>query len=326
MLKKISLILSIILTASALGSNAAAQTVDEETIAVRSSKLAAISLPAGARKMNDNSIPGEIKDTLGKLVAAGGDIVRQGNTEIVIWEGNYKKTAGGQMIKNLENALKTSGWEYEIGEKNNEFVVFSLFRPTPERRALVGFFVPSEDVFVFALTEMLAAKTADGATKAQTQVEVEQPAAKSNSNGSANSILVGKWWRGNGGGFIDYTGKTQYKSGESFYFEFFADGSVEYTRELDVLSIVQCRTKASDKARGKYTVNGESLTINLGAMTSIGSSTCEKSDNYNKTLPASSVSKKFTLKRMESLARPDNPWMLCFEGQEGNACFEKNGR
>jgi len=322
---KLSLILSLVLAISAFGASARAQSFGEETFAVRNSKLAEINLPGGARQIKEESVPGEIKETLANLVAAGGDKIRQGNTEVLVWQGNYKKTAGGQMIKNLENILKTSGWEYEIGERNDEFVVFSLFHTAPSRRLLMGFFVPSEDAFIFALTEMVAANAIEGEAKPQTQMD-EKSAAKTNSNGSANSILAGKWWRGSGSGFIDYTGKTQYKAGESFYFEFFADGTVEYTREKDVLSIVQCRIKANDKARGKYTISGDTMTINLGAMSSVGSSTCEKNDNYNKTLPASSVTKRFTIKRMESLARPDNPWMLCFEGQEGDACFEKNGK
>jgi hypothetical protein len=324
-LQKISFILSIILSVSAVCSDASAQIGGEEMFAVRDSKLAAVNLPGGAQQVKDDSVPGEIKDTLAKMVAAGGDKVRQGDSEVVVWTGNYKKSSGLQMIKNLENTLKSSGWEYEIGEKSNEFVLFTLFRTAPARRALVGFFVPSEDGFVLALTEMLAS----GAPANETHSEKELPRNVSN-RGNAGNVgdspsVVGKWSRSEGGGSIDYTGKTQYKSGITYTFEFFADGTVEYVSEKDVLSIIQCRTKASDKARGKYAINGNTMTINLGAASSVGSSTCEKNDNYNRTLPAATLTKKFTVKRMDSITRPDKPWILCFDGQDGDGCFEKRG-
>lgn len=329
MFQKLSFILSLVLVVSAFGFSAAAQTVGEETVSVNDSKLAAVDLPTGALRIKDASMPQEIKDTLAKLVASGGDKVRQGDSEVVVWGGNYTKSKGAQMIKNLESSLKSSGWEYEIGAKQNDFVLFSLFRAAPERRALVGFFVPSEDAFVFALTEMVAAN----APVTKTEIEAENPIEETNKNVQSTgktdlsgNNLTGKWWRGEGSGFIDYTGKTQYKSGRNYTFEFFPDGTVEYVYSLDVLSIVQCRTQETSKARGTMKISGDTMTINLGAGNSVGSSSCEKKDNFNKTTPASTITKKFKIKRMESMARPDNPLILCFDGQDENSCFEKTGK
>jgi hypothetical protein len=301
--------------------SAAAQS-GREALPVRDSKLAAVSLPGGAQQVEEQSVPKEIKDTLAKIIALGGDKVRQGDSEVFVWNGNYKKANGSQMVKKLENALQASGWVYEIGERSNEYVVFSLSRNEPSPRFLFGFYVPSEDGFVLALTEMLAANAPANKTKERSSSETKQP-AKTSQSSSVSSNLVGKWFRTTGSGFIDYTGKTNYKAGENFTFEFFADGTVEYTREKDVLSIVQCRTKASDNARGTYSVSGNRLTIDLGAAKSVGSSTCDSKDNYNKSLPATSIVKTFTIKQMESITRPDKPMMLCFEGQEGSDCFEK---
>jgi hypothetical protein len=89
------------------------------------------------------------------------------------------------------------------------------------------------------------------------------------------------------------------------------------------LSILQCRTKETSKARGTVNIEGDLMTMYLGAMNSMGSSTCETKNNFNKTLPASTVTKKFKIKKMESLFRPDNPSILCFDGQDDNSCFEK---
>lgn len=242
--------------------------------------------------------------------------------------GSYKKSASAQLTQKLETALQNSGWTYEIGEQRPDFILFSLFRETP-RRALVGFFVPSDDAYIFALTEMLAANAP--VTDAENQSNEELFDTRGNnekltSGGGNSSNIVGKWWRGEGSGYVDPTGKTRYKSGKTYTFEFFADGTVEYKYNLDVLSIVQCRTKEDAAARGRYSISGNTLTINLAAGTTVGSSTCEKSNNFRKTVPAETITKKFAIKRMESMARPDNPLTLCFDGQEGDSCFEKENK
>jgi hypothetical protein len=146
--------------------------------------------------------------------------------------------------------------------------------------------------------------------------------AANNQGGNAGN-LSGKWHRSTGSGSRDYTGKTQYKAGEDFYFEFFPDGTVTYTSQLDVLTIMQCVIKGENKARGTYSVAGNSLTINLGAMTAAQTHSCEKKENYNKTLEPTSTTVKFEVKKMESLFRPDNPTILCFDGASDSDCYEK---
>ena len=144
-----------------------------------------------------------------------------------------------------------------------------------------------------------------------------------NRDGSPN--LIGKWTRGKGDGFVDYTGKTGYKAGETFTFEFFDDGTMEYVYASDVLSVVQCRTTETGKASGTFEASGNTLTMNLGAMKTVGTSSCGKS-NSTKTLPALTLTKKFTVRRMESMTRPDRPLLLCFDGQADENCFEKSNK
>lgn len=328
MLKKTAIILSLILTVSVFNLSAAAQTVGEATFSVGASKLSAIDLPSGARQIKPESVPQEFKDTFAKLIAAGGDRIKQGGSEVIVWEGNYEKSSGSQMIKNLETTLKNSGWEYEVGAKESDFVLFSIFRAEPQRRALVGFFVPTEDAFVFALTEMVRADAiveTESETFGKQTIETTS-APKTNSTSGANGMnIYGKWYRGTGSGFIDYTGKTQYKSGESFYFEFFPDGTVEYTKEVDVLSIMQCKIKGADKGRGKFTISGNTLTINLGAVSSVETNSCDASKNFNKTLEPSTTKVQFEIKKMDSITRPDNPTIMCFNGKD-DACYEKTNK
>jgi hypothetical protein len=163
-----------------------------------------------------------------------------------------------------------------------------------------------------------------GNAQASAESEETETMPRSSNSGSATQSLVGKWTRSEGSGYIDHTGKTQHKAGKHFMFEFFPDGTVEYVYSNDVLSIIQCRTKETAKARGTVKISGDTMTINLGPLNAVGSSTCEKNDNFNRTSPASTITKKFTIKKLDSITRPDKPTMLCFDGQEGTGCFEKS--
>lgn len=321
MIQKIKITFTLLLCAVFFGAvnNISAQTVGDETVAVSDSKLAEISLPSGALRVKEERISAEIKETLNKLIAAGGEKVRQSGSEVIVWEGNYTNTKGTQMIKKLENALQNSGWEYEIGERNSEFVLFSLFRTAPERRALLGFFVPSSEAFVFALTEMVRA---DALTlEAEDQTTEEPPQIKTSSNKNDLNIY-GKWFRTVGGGFRDYTGKTKYNAGEDYYFEFFPDGTFSYLYKKNVLSIMQCKITGEDTAKGKFSINGNTLTIDFGPMKSVQTNSCDSNENFNRMLKPSQMKVQFEVKKMESLARPDNPTIMCFEGSD-NVCYEK---
>ena len=143
-----------------------------------------------------------------------------------------------------------------------------------------------------------------------------------NSAGSPN--LVGKWVRSTGAGRgDDGTGKTTYSSGTNFTFEFFADGTMQFLVEKKVLSITQCRVSEISRIPGRYTVSGDDLTMNLGEGTSVGTSSCEAKGNFKKTLSSSVLSKKFVVKKLQSLFRPDEPLVLCFDDSADGDCFER---
>ena len=214
------------------------------------------------------------------------------------------------MIKKLEDSLKNSGWEYE-SEASAEGVLFSIFRTEPTRRALVGFFVSTDEAFIFALTEMLRSDSAQIENSNQT-TENSKIRNTSSNKSAGNQGIYGKWFRTVGGGFRDYTGKTKYNSGEDYYFEFFPDGTVSYTYKKDVLTIMQCKIKGEDTAKGAFSISGNNLTVNFGAMKSAQTSSCDSKENYNRTLKPSTMKVQFEIKKMESLARPDNPWINVF--------------
>jgi hypothetical protein len=66
--------------------------------------------------------------------------------------------------------------------------------------------------------------------------------------------------------------------------------------------------------------------MNLGTGTTVGTSSCETKGNFKKTLSASPLTKKFDVKNLDSVFRPDAPLILCFDGGEGDACYEKSSR
>ena len=317
---KTAFLLFAVACVTASAANIHAQSLDDETVSIRSAALTTISLPSGARRVRDEKIPGEVKETLSKLVASGGEGIAEGDSEVIVWAGNYKAARGRQMIQTIETALKNAGWQYETGAQTDEFTTFVIFRAQPAKRGAVGFFIPNEDGFIFAVAEMLKAEGDSPAENPSSSQKVQPK-----TSGMTDPGLYGKWFRTVGGGSRDWTGKTQYKAGEDFYFEFFPDGSVTYTREKDVLTIMQCAIKESQKARGRYAVSGNTLNIELGEMTSIGSNSCDAKGNFNKKLEPSTISVTFVIKKMESITRPDNPWIMCFDGSD-EVCYEKVNR
>lgn len=149
--------------------------------------------------------------------------------------------------------------------------------------------------------------------------------AKSIGGGNAKS-LVGRWMRSIGlGRGDDGTGKTTWSSGENSTFQFFADGTMQFTYDKKVLSITQCRISETTKIPGTYTVEGDQLRINLGTGNSVGTSSCEAKGNFKKTLSASTLEKTFVVRKMESVFRPDAPLLLCLDGATRDEdCFERD--
>jgi hypothetical protein len=159
-------------------------------------------------------------------------------------------------------------------------------------------------------------------------VSVTAKNSSPNSDAGADSQnLVGSWTRSEGGGRgDDGTGKTTYNSGLDTTFQFRLDGTMLFTVKKKVLSITQCRITETTTIPGTYTVAGGDVTMSLGAGRSVGTSSCEAKGNFDNTLSASTVTKSYTVKRMESIFRPDKPRILCFDGAEGDACFELTTR
>lgn len=134
---------------------------------------------------------------------------------------------------------------------------------------------------------------------------------------SMRGELIGRWHRSEGDSNIDSTGKTRYKSGADYTFEFAADGTIRYSMESDVLSIMQCEIKESKRANGTANASGDSMTISFGKTAHTKSNSCESSENVNETLPAETTKFNYELKTEYETTR------LCIEEKDGEKCYDR---
>ena len=154
---------------------------------------------------------------------------------------------------------------------------------------------------------------------------VENSNTKVSTDSNNSSSLVGTWMRSSGpGGARSYDGVTKYNSGENVTFEFSSNGTMQYVFDKKVLSITQCRISEVTKLSGTYKITGNQLIMNLTDGNTVATSSCEAKGNFKKNLSASTLTKNFIVKKLDSVFRPDEPLLLCFDGSGDEACFERD--
>ena len=295
--------------------NITAVSAQDQTEPTTASSLTDANLPGGAQRILPEKIPAEFNAAFENLLKEGNGKITGGSREVLLWTGKYKnRTDTAKLTGQIQTNFRQAGWVYENAGHNESVEFFSLVKENSPRRVVLGFFVSGDDLAVCALMEVMSSETNTTALPGNDN----QPTTTKNNN---DLSIYGKWYRTTGSSSIDWTGKTKLKAGEDFTFEFFPDGSVEYIRKKEVLSIMQCRIAASDNARGKFSVSGNTLTINLGAMKSVQTNSCDAKENYNKTLGNSTITVHFKIKEMEDITRPDKPTIMCFDGNE--VCYER---
>jgi hypothetical protein len=287
----------------------------DETEPTTASSLTDANLPWGAQRVLPEKIPAEINEAFENLLKQGAGKIAGGEREVLLWAGDYKnRTNAAKFTAQIQTNFRKEGWQYETAGRNDDIEFFTLSKEGSPRRVVLGFFVPGDEVMVCALLEVTLPDS-------KSEMKTEIPNRPIQNNDAKGSGIYGKWFRTTGSGVRDWTGKTTLKAGEDFTFEFFPDGTVEYTRKKDVLSIMQCKINATDNARGRFSLNGNALTINLGAMKSVQTNSCDAKENYNKTLGNSTITVQIQIKQLEDITRPDKPTIMCFDGNE--VCYEK---
>ncbi len=151
----------------------------QEADAASTSRLAEIPVPAGAVRVRANHVPEEVTKALHSVMESAGDKVKQGRTELLVWETSKKGAKSTEIKAQISAALKRGDWEYEENEpdaKAGSFTFLTAMQTKPTRRALIGFWVPTEDALILAWTEMLPAD-AEPAKNDPANTESEKPAA-----------------------------------------------------------------------------------------------------------------------------------------------------
>lgn len=239
-----------------LAANARAQ----ETVAAASSTVTQAQLPAGAERVSAGSVPAEINSALTKIVEAGGGKIVRGNSEVLAWSGaGYSKADAPSLMRQLQGSLRAKGWTYEEAGREGEVTVFSVARDAPTRRAVLGFYVPTDDALLVAWTEVhsAVARQVDDSTPRPRATASERRAM------NAPSWLVGTWGTGGMSMMADrntVTGATTPSNGSTFKYVFTSDGRFEFVGLMQS-TMFGCTTTLFNDKKGRFETDGQTLTL-----------------------------------------------------------------
>jgi hypothetical protein len=100
------------------------------------------------------------------------------------------------------------------------------------------------------------------------------------------SALSGTWvWAHSGSSTYSTGGAYMGGNGSRFTYTFLANGLVEYTGIMNVMT-GGCKMQIFKSAKGKASLNGATLTINWSPAPFSRDDSCDRAGNYKKTLPA----------------------------------------
>jgi len=299
-----------------LAANAGAQ----ETVAAASSTVTQAQLPAGAERVAESSVPAEVSSALTKIVEAGGGKIVQGDSEVLAWSGaGYRKADAPGLMRQLQGSLRAKGWTYEEAGKEGEVTVFSVAREAPTRRAVLGFYVPTDDALLVAWTEVHAA----GAGQSNDDAAQAPSTARGPERGAVGGAnwLVGTWGTGGMSMMADrntVTGATTPSNGSTFKYVFTADGRFEFVGLLQS-TMYGCTTSLFNDKKGRYETDGSTLTL-------IPSRNFWRQQNG--CAPNSTKEREYTLERetFRLRAKPDEygKQFVCLANDKGETCYRRS--
>lgn len=130
------------------------------------------------------------------------------------------------------------------------------------------------------------------------------------------SALAGKWvWSRTGGTTWNQNGTYAGGNGSRFTYQFTAGGAVEYTGIMNVM-MGGCSQQVFLSKKGRARLSGDTLTINWSAATSTRDFSCDRANNYTKTLPAETETIKVSFKSNSTGQR-----QLCTVSGGSETCF-----
>lgn len=152
MLKQISFIL-LFICACLLSFEAAAQE-RKGPVAVENSVLTNASLPKGAVSIWEDGVPEELNKLFTESFKKYSSIARQGRTEVIVWTGkNVRADKMAGLTADIKNNLSASGWRISTEKQYKTYTEMLLV--DNDEHAISGFILPADDVYIFALSELL---------------------------------------------------------------------------------------------------------------------------------------------------------------------------
>lgn len=130
------------------------------------------------------------------------------------------------------------------------------------------------------------------------------------------SALTGKWvWARTGGTSWNQNGTYAGGNGSRFTYQFSPNGAVEYTGIMNVM-MAGCSQQVFTSKKGRARLSGDTLTIDWSPATYTRDFSCDRANNYTKTLPAESETLKVTFKNDSTGRR-----QFCTVSGNGETCF-----
>lgn len=275
-----------------------------------SSKLTSTSLPANASRLSPESVPADISNTLEKLVAAGEGTLRQGDSEVLVWNGKeYEKVGKTTTVNRLMDTMKVAGWKYEVTAEENGVTFFALVRETPKRQGLIGFYAESDATLVLAWTEVLPNGN---------QSEKTEQVEKIESVSAGKNEIAGTWDNGRVSTINrqnTVTGAITPGSGTRFEYQFTANGKFYFTG-LATTTNYSCTDTLFNEKAGSYTLNGSTLTLNPTKNFWRKTSTCGAGSERNYTLA----------KEVYQFSTKTNEYgqeLICLTNSSGESCYRR---
>ena len=132
--------------------------------------------------------------------------------------------------------------------------------------------------------------------------------------------LVGSW-KNSSTGTISYqnrvTGATRPGRGSIFTYKFNADGTFEYVGYLE-MTMYSCTTTLFNNTRGRYSISGSTLTLNLNKDHWKTTNSCAASGNKTENRPAKRQTMTFVFKNDDY-----GKQQLCLTTENGESCFSR---
>lgn len=314
--------------------NSMAMAQSGDTEAATESQLLQIMLPANAQRVLPQSVPTEITQTLAKVTAAGNGKFRRGASEVLVWGGDsYQKANASRIVNRLTGSLKTAGWQYSVEGEEGGVTVFTALKESPHR-AVVGLYGATDEALIFAAMEILPDKgngngvgNGEGEqhqTEADSQTEQQQPVTvKPARTSSGGDSILGEWSNGYSSvvGYTPTVGPPSFTPSKSrvWTYNFHPNGTYEFSGLMQI-TLAGCTTTYFQDKRGRYTINGNQVTLTLTKNLWRKGESCAASGNMEKEGEHTPETYTFSVSRNEN-----GKEQVCLDsgGEGGLVCYER---